>query len=300
MRPVLVMHLANAQALAVDAGFGAQHTVNQLLLAHFQAEESYTARFAADDFVRTQRYVLHNVQRQRSFTHGRTRRQNNKIGRVQAARQLIQICKACRQTGKAALVLQQAFNALHAVHQDIINRCKIRLFLTVGNFQDAAFGCIQQRADIIVGLVAHSRNFGRNTHKLAQNRLFSNNLRMVLNVSCRQHNIRQTGDVGNAANILQLVVTLENFCHSNHIYCFILIVKLQHSTKDNTMRLAVKVICRQQFRRLSDSLFVNQHSTEHSLLRFYILRWHSFFNHSLLPPVSNLFIHIIIHYLLQS
>ena len=79
MRPVLVMHLANAQTLAVDARFGAQHTVNQLLLAHFQAKEGYTARFTANNLVRTQRYVLHNVQRQRSFTHGRTRRQNNKI-----------------------------------------------------------------------------------------------------------------------------------------------------------------------------------------------------------------------------
>ena len=84
---------------------------------------------------------------------------------------------------------------------------------------------------------------GKNAHKLAQNRLFSNNLRMVLNVSRRQHHIRQTGDVGDAANVLQLIVTLEDFCHSNHIYCFILIIKLQHRTKNNTMRLAVKVIC---------------------------------------------------------
>ena len=204
---------------------------------------------------------------------------------MQTARQLVQVGKSCRQTGKTALVLQQAFNALHAIHQNIINRCKISLFLAVGNLQDAAFRRIQQRTDIIVGLVAHSRNFGRNTHKLAQNRFFSNNLRMVLNVSCRQHNIRQTGDVGNAADILQLVVTLEDFCHSNHIYCFILIIKLQHSAKNNTMRLAVKIICRQQFRRLGDSLFINQHSTEHSLLGFYILWWYSFFNHSLLPPL---------------
>ena len=79
MRPVLVMHLAYAQALAVDACFGAQHTVNQLLLAHFQAEEGYAARLAADNLVRTQCHILHNVQRQRSFTHGRTRCQNNKI-----------------------------------------------------------------------------------------------------------------------------------------------------------------------------------------------------------------------------
>ena len=53
MRPVLVMHLAYAQALAVDACFGAQHTVNQLLLAHFQTEKSYAARFTADNLVRT-------------------------------------------------------------------------------------------------------------------------------------------------------------------------------------------------------------------------------------------------------
>ena len=219
---------------------------------------------------------------------------------MQAARQLIQICKASRNTGKAALVLQQAFNALHAIHQDIINRRKIRLFLTIGNFQDAAFSCIQQRADIIVGLIAHSRNFGRNTHKLAQNRLFSNNLRMVLNVSRRQYHIRQTGDVGNAADILQFIVTLEDFRNSNHIYCFIFIIKLQHRTKDNAMRFAVKIIRRQHFGRLGNSFFINKHRAKHSLLRFYILRWHSFFNHSLLPPVSNLFIHIIIHYLLQS
>ena len=79
MRPVLVMHLAYAQALAIDAGFGTQHTVYQLLLAHFQAEKGYATRLAADNLMRTQRHILHNVQRQRSFTHGRTRCQNNKI-----------------------------------------------------------------------------------------------------------------------------------------------------------------------------------------------------------------------------
>ena len=213
---------------------------------------------------------------------------------MQAARQLVQIGKACRQAGKTALVLQQAFNALHAVHQNIINRRKIILFLAVGNLQDTAFRSIQQRTDIIIGLIAHSRNFGRNTHKLAQNRLFGNNLRMVFDVGRRQHHVRQTGDVGNAANVLQLVVTLEDFCHSNHIYCFILIIKLQHSAKNNTMRLAVKVICRQQFRRLGDSLFINQHSTEHSLLGFYILWWYSFFNHSLLPPLLSTIIYYTI------
>ena len=79
VRPVLVMHLAYAQTLAVDACFGAQHTVNQLLLAHFQTEEGYTARLAADNLMRTQRHILHNVQCQRCFTHGRPRCQNNKI-----------------------------------------------------------------------------------------------------------------------------------------------------------------------------------------------------------------------------
>ena len=123
---------------------------------------------------------------------------------------------------------------------------------------------------------------------------------MVFDVSRRQHHIRQTGDVGNAADVLQLIVTLEDFRNSNHIYCFIFIIKLQHRTKDNAMRFAVKIIRRQHFGRLGNSFFINQHRAKHSLLRFYILRWHSFFNHSLLPPVSNLFIHIIIHYLLQS
>ena len=296
MRPVLVMHLAYAQTLAIDARFGAQHTVNQLLLAHFQTEERYTARFTADNLVRTQRYVLHNVQRQRSFTHGRTRCQNNKIGRMQTARQLIQIRKACRQTCKTALVLQQTFDTLHAVHQYVVNCCKIRLFLAVGNFQNAAFRCIQQRTDILIGLIAHGRNFGRNAHKLTQNRFFGNNIRMVFDVGRRQHHIRQTGDVGNAADVLQLIVTLEDFRNSNHIYCFIFIIKLQHRTKDNAMRFAVKIIRRQHFGRLGNSFFINQHRAKHSLLRFYILRWHSFFNHSPLPPVSNLFIHIIIHY----
>ena len=94
VRPVLVMHLAYAQTLAVDACFGAQHTVNQLLLAHFQAEEGHAARHAANLLMRTQSNVLHNVQCQRRFTHGRTRRQNNKVRRMQAARQLVEVGKA--------------------------------------------------------------------------------------------------------------------------------------------------------------------------------------------------------------
>ena len=92
--PVLVTHLAYAQTLTVNACLGAQHTVNQLLLAHFQAEEGHAARLAANLFMRTQSNVLHNVQRQRRFTHGRTRRQNNKVRRMQTARQLVEVGKA--------------------------------------------------------------------------------------------------------------------------------------------------------------------------------------------------------------
>ena len=62
MRPIIFLHFANAQSLAINIGLCTEHTIDQLLLAHFQAEEGHTARVATHAFVRPQSHILHNIQ----------------------------------------------------------------------------------------------------------------------------------------------------------------------------------------------------------------------------------------------
>ena len=104
---------------------------------------------------------------------------------------------------------------------------------------------------------------------------------MILHVCRRQHHVRQTRDIGQAADILQLVVTLEDFRHRNHVDSFIFIVQLQHRVKDNAVRLTIKITAGQNLAGLGDGLLINEHRAQHGLLGFYILWGYSFFNHDL-------------------
>ena len=80
---------------------------------------------------------------------------------MQATSQLIQIIKASRNTRQAALIIEQLFDILHAIHQHSTDGRKIGPLFAVGNLQNTAFRRIQQNANLIIGLVAHGCNLCR-------------------------------------------------------------------------------------------------------------------------------------------
>ena len=78
-RPVLLLELARAQAMGVDACVGAEHAEHQLLLRHLEGEE-------ADGLPRPQRRVLGDVQAERGLAHGRARGHDDEVALLEAAR----------------------------------------------------------------------------------------------------------------------------------------------------------------------------------------------------------------------
>ena len=262
-RPILIAQLANAQALRIDIGFGAEHTLHQLLLAHFQAEERYCFRCAANLFSGTDRHILHHIERKSSFTHRRAGRQNDKITAMQTGGQVIQILKACRQTGKTIFIAHQRFDALERIKHDLIDRREISRFFPVGDFQYLTFGTVDDIFHIITGLIAHGSDLRRYGNQLPQDRFFLDDAGMIRYVGRRRHGIGQRGNISDAAHILQLTVALQDLRYRDHIHSFVFIIKLQHSVENNAVRLTVKISIPQDLHDLGDSLFFDQHRAQH-------------------------------------
>ena len=262
-RPIFITQLADTQPLRINVGFGAEHTLYKLLLAHFQAEKSNCFRSSANLFGSSDRHILYHIERKSSFTHGRTGRKDDKITAMQAGGQIIKIFKACRQSGKTILIAHQRFDTLKRIKNDLIDRRKISCLLPVGNLQNLAFSTVDDVFHIIISLITHRSDLRRYGNQLTQNRFFFDNTRMIGYVGRSRHSISQRSDISDTAHILQLVVTLQNLRHRDHIHSFVLIVKLQHSVKNDAVRLTVKISIPQDLHDLGDSLFLDQHRAQH-------------------------------------
>ena len=85
--PFLLVEVAGAEAMAVHAGRGAQHTCEQGFLRHFERENSHRLK-------RLRRHMPGHIQSQRSLPHGGARRKNNQFAAVQSPGHFIEFCKA--------------------------------------------------------------------------------------------------------------------------------------------------------------------------------------------------------------
>ena len=98
---------------------------------------------------------------------------------------------------------------------------------------------------------------------------------MKLGIGSRRYNIGQQGDIGNAAYVIQLVHFFQFINQRDHIDWLILGMKRQHRAVNDLMSLPVKVFRHQLFGYHAHRVFVNEHSPDYGLFRFYILRRHS-------------------------
>ena len=172
-----------------------------------------------------QRHVLRDVKRQRRFTHGRTRRHQNQIGRLQPARNIIETGKSGRQTGNPAFIRIFIGDIIQLPLDDFTDRRHLLTAFIFRHFQNAAFGGIDDLRHFAFAGVRFSRDRIRGENQTAQARFFQHDLRMPLDVEGGNKMIRQVRHVADAADIIQLSHAAQFFRHRQDVD--ILVVKNQ-------------------------------------------------------------------------
>ena len=102
--PVVAVHVAGAEFVRVHARFGSEHAQQQRFLRHFQAEDRDGLAFA-------QRDVFSDVQRQRRFSHRRTRGENDQFGGLQSGGFVVEAGVAGGEARDAAAFAEDFFEA---------------------------------------------------------------------------------------------------------------------------------------------------------------------------------------------
>ena len=139
-RPVFIIKLAGTNAGLIYARQRRQRTHHNLLGGHLKAEDQHW-------LILQHRRVFDEVHRKGSFTHRRTRGDDNQIRRLQAGGFLVQIVIAGVYPGHTVVrLLEQLFNTGNGGVEDIGDVFWAFVFIgaAFGDFKDAGFSQVEQ------------------------------------------------------------------------------------------------------------------------------------------------------------
>ena len=168
---------AGADFLHVDAGPRAEHTLHELLGAHFETED--TDRFG---FLEIERDVFDDVHGQGGFTHGGPRGHDDHFARMQAIGHLVEDGEAGGQTADAAPLLIHFFDVFQGGEHLVSH---VRCALAEACFADGenlALDVIEQLRNIALFLVATRSRGGAGGDHAAEKRLLDHDFEVMRRV----------------------------------------------------------------------------------------------------------------------
>ena len=144
---LLVIQVAAAESMAVDASRGAQHSGQQSLFGHFEREDcDRLSRL----FRRTGGHVLGDIQRHGGLAHRRARRYDDQLGWVQACRQLVKFQKRRRKPPQPLSGVQEGFAAAGETIDDLRGVSQARAQVGVADLHHSGF----RGGDQVLGFLA--------------------------------------------------------------------------------------------------------------------------------------------------
>ena len=98
---------------------------------------------------------------------------------------------------------------------------------------------------------------------------------MIGHVGRRRHSISQRRHKGDAAGFFQQVILFQLLRHGDEVNGLAAAEQIHHRLEHDAVRLAVEIICLEDFRGGRNGLLRQEHSSQHSLFRLDVLRWYS-------------------------
>ena len=216
------------QVLFAYVGFGADHTLRQLFPAHFQTEKDDPfGRFPG--FGSPQGHIFRNVKGQGGFAHGRAGCQYDKIRRMQAADQFVQIGKPGGNAGDGFIAFHHFAETVYQRFHNAFNVNIVRSHIAVGQVEQLLLGGIHYILQFsLAASVTHGGQFCAAVNHFPQQRLFFHNAGVVLDVGRCEFHICQHRNEIDAAYILIFSHLLQFFCNRYHVDRDVTCMQIQH------------------------------------------------------------------------
>ena len=254
-----------AQAMAVDARLGREHAEKQLLLRHFEAEDADRASGLRAD-------VLRDVQHERRLPHRRPRRDDDEIARLKSGRQLVEIGEPRRHAGDELLALVRPLDRREARVRELAHRHESGAHAILGNREDRLLGLVENQIGLLLRLVGGRQNLVGREDEVAQRRLLADDARVVLDVGGVGQAVDERGDIGRAADFVELSRARELFLERDEVDRVSPLAQLDHLLEDPAMRVAVEIARVENLGGLVERVVVDEDGAEDGSLRFEVMR----------------------------
>ena len=258
--------LGNEQLLA-HAAPGIEQTLHQLHAGHFAGEDE-------NRLLHIQRQMLHDIEQERSLTHGRTRGDNEELTTLQAVNHGVQARVA---GGKAQHLALAAHHALHVAHSSGNIGAQLPLTALVGalaDFQHGLFRLIQQSIYLRLACVGRFACLIGSQNDGAAHVLLLQRLEMQVEQACIRGIGEHIHETGSTTHSLQLVAVGQVLHHRGHINRYPLVVAISENFPQYLMRRNVEEIRRHAlgYTLRDDIGWVNRHHGQQALLHIRGLR----------------------------
>ena len=267
MAPLLGRETARLDIIAAQSRLGDDQTHHQLHGRHFEREESH-AGLVVDG------HVAGHGEHESRLTHRRTGRDDDQVRKLPAERHAVDGHEARRHAVVGAGVLRRLLDLHQRTSQNVLGRLHRTLDMALGNLENLALGISDQFRDVGRLVVRTTLNLRGGADQLALHVFLGDDLGVELDVGRRTHLLRELGQVGRAAYLLELLLDLEPFGHGVEVDGLELHRQLLDRLVDQTVLLGVERLGRDELLHGDDAVLFEHQSAQDRLFQLDRLRGH--------------------------
>ncbi len=201
---------AVADALEIDPGARAEEPLDELLGAHFEAEDGDRLLLLDGD-------VLGDVHGERGLAHAGARGDDEHLRAVQPVGHLVELAVPGGEAGDGASALVEFLDGLDGFHDLLLHREGADLEALAGDLVDLLLDLVEERGDVVLLIVGAGGVLRAGGDDAAQRPFLLENLDVIGRVGRRGDEGEQLRDEGGAADLVEQVAVAEHLRERDEI-----------------------------------------------------------------------------------
>ena len=191
-------------------------------------------------------------------------------------RHLVEIGEAGRHAGDQLLARVQLLDRVEAALREVAQRDEAVAHLVVGDREDRVLGLIEDEVGLVLAVVGGREDLVGREDQVPERRLLLDDPRVVLDVGRARHAVDERGDVGRAADLVELARPPELLLQRDEIDRVVALRQLDHLVEDAPVRVAEEIVGVDDLGGEVERVVVQQDRAEHRPLGLEIVRQRAF------------------------